>query len=137
MSANIKYYKLVYGFNELDYIPITSEELHKAQYIAMYGGKANFEGGFFNNRGNDALRIVPDVNKALGQNTGWKLTSDDMLEFRNKGFESSYRKTLDNAKLLAEYIKRENKQELLSQPAPEVYKNFIQLQGNQNKQLHD
>lgn len=137
MLDNMKYFKLVFGFGELDYIPVTSDELHKAQYISMYGGKANFEEGFINNRGNDVIRITEDWNKAMGWNKGHKLDLDDMVEVRKSGLEKSYKKTKEKGKLLAEYIKRENKLELLSKPASEVYNEFIQLQNNQNKQLHD
>lgn len=128
-----KYYKLVFGFNEDDYLSITSDELHKAQVIAIEGGKAIFENGFYNNRGNDVMRIVPDWHRVRGWNKGYKMNALDHEDI--KSLIEPYRKTLANSKLLAEYIIRNNKRELLSLPASEAFKQVKELQSPNKKAL--
>lgn len=131
-----KYYKIVYGFNdELNYFPITGNELHKAFVIAMEGGKSVFENGFFNNRGNDILRIVPDWHTAKGWNKGYELNSLDYEDI--KPLEESYQKTLLNGKLLAEYIVKENRRDLLQKPASEAFTEIKKLANPQSKQVSD
>ncbi len=130
-----KYYKLVFGFNEDDYLSITSDELHKAQVIAIEGGKAIFEAGFFNNRGNDVMRIVPDWHRVRGWNKGYKMTELDHEDI--KELVEPYRKTLANSKLLAEFIIKENRRDLLSQPASEAFKEIKQLQSPVHKELSE
>lgn len=131
----LKYYKIVFGFNEDDYLSITSDELHKAQVIAIEGGKAIFEAGFFNNRGNDVMRIVPDWHRVRGWNKGYKMTALDHEDI--EPLVEDYRKTLANGKLLAEFIIKENRRELLSKPASEVFKEVKQLHSPINKFLND
>ncbi len=116
----MKYYKIIYGFDEKsEFLPITADELHKACVIAMEGGKAVFEDGFFQNRGSDVLRIVPDWHRVQGWNRGYKMTEEDFAEIRH--LEKPYRETLEKGKLLAEYIIKENKRELISLPASQAF----------------
>jgi len=131
----MKYYKIVYGFNECDYLSITSDELHKAQVIAIEGGKAIFEEGFFNNRGNDVMRIVPDWHRVRGWNKGHKMTPLDEEDIQN--LKEPYYKTLANSKLLAEFIIKENRRELLSMPASEAFKEVKLLQNTEHKQISE
>ena len=128
-----KFYKIVFGFNEDDYISINSDELHKAQVIAIEGGKATFEDGFFNNRGNDVMRIVPDWHRVRGWNKGYKMNALDHEDVEN--LVEPYRQTLANGKLLAEFIIKENRRELLSVPASEAFKKLKKLQINTSKQI--
>lgn len=114
-----KYYKIVFGFGETDYLPIKADELHTAQVIALHGGKANFEAGFFQNRDKDIMRIVPDWHKAKGWNRGYKM---GVLDFEDVApLEETYNKTLRNSRLLAEYIIKEKKLELLTLPASQAF----------------
>lgn len=131
----MKYYKIVYGFNEYDYLSITSDELHKAQVIAIEGGKAIFEEGFYNNRGNDVMRIVPDWHRVRGWNKGHKMTPLDHEDVEN--LVEPYRKTLANSKLLAEFIIKENRRELLSKPASEAFNEIKLLRGVEHKQISE
>ena len=131
----LKFYKIVFGFNEDDYLSITSDELHKAQVIAIEGGKAIFEQGFFNNRGNDVMRIVPDWHRVRGWNKGHKMTPFDYDDINN--LVEPYRKTLANGKLLAEFIIKNNRRELLSIPATEAFKEIKSLSSPENKKLNE
>ena len=83
-----KFYKLVFGFNEGDYISIKGDELPKAIALFMEkSGRANFESGAI--RGQDIMRIVPDWHKVKGWNQGWKMTADDYEDI--KPLEDGYR----------------------------------------------
>lgn len=123
----MKYYKLFYGFDKDSYISIDSDELHKAQVIAIEGGKAIFKSGFFNNRGNEVLRIVPDWHRVRGWNPTHQMDTLDYADIKN--LEEPYRKTLENSKLLADYIIKENRRDLLSIPASVAFKD-VRIIGN-------
>ncbi len=114
-----KFYKVVFGFNEADYISIKGEELPKAIALFMEKtGRANFENGAI--RGQDIMRIVPDWHKAKGWNQGWKMTADDFEDI--KPLEESYRIAYERAKEIAEFAIKENRPDLLSKPASEANK---------------
>ena len=139
-----KYFKIVYGYNEGDYLPITSDELHKAKLIAIQGGSSNFEAGFYNNRGNDIMRIVPDWHRVKGWNRSHKMDEYDFLDVRP--MEEEYKKTLSNADLLVNYIIENKRFDLLSKPASSAFKEvkellpqnrFSELNENATKLLTD
>ena len=54
-----------------------------------------------------------------------------------KPLEESYQKTLMNGKLLAEYIVKENRRDLLQKPASEAFKEIKKLATPQSKQLSE
>jgi hypothetical protein len=114
-----KKFKIVYGYNEGDYIAIDENELPRACALFREGiGR-----GFFNNgavRGQDIMRIVPDWHADQGWNKGWKMQADDYEAIRH--LERPYQETYEQAKFLAEYAIRENKRELLTQPFQEAIK---------------
>lgn len=130
----VKYYKIVFGYNDGDYFSITSEELHKAQMIAVQGGSANFENGFFNNRGNDIMRIVPDWHRVKGWNKTYKMDDFDYAEIRP--LEEQYQKTLSNSKMLVDFIINNKRYDLLSKPASEAFKEINLLGGPVNNELN-
>jgi len=130
-----KFYKIVFGFNEGDYLPIMGEELHKAQVIAIQGGKATFKAGFFNNRGNDVMRIVPDWHKARGWNKGHKMDEFDYKDI--EPLQEDYLKTLENGKFLAEFIIKNNRNDLLQIPATEAFREVMKLNNKETKQFLD
>ena len=122
-----KFYKIVYGYGEGDYIPIQAEELHKAFVLAMEGGKAVFEAGFLQNRGNDIFRIQEDWHTAKGWNKSHKMDDFDWADV--KPLQEDYRKTLNNGRDLAEYIIKENRRDLLEKPDSEAFKELKQLES--------
>ena len=121
----VKFFKIVYGYNEGDYLPITADELHKAHVLAIEGGKASFEAGFFQNRGNDVMRIVPDWHRVKGWNQGWKMTPDDYRDVEQ--LKKSFAKTFEKGKLIAEYAIRENRRDLLVMPASKAFEEIKTL----------
>lgn len=124
----MKYYKIVFGFKPDEYLSITSNELHKALTLAKEGGKAIFENGFLSNRGNDIMRIVPDWHTLMGWHKGHEMNSDDYFEISK--YEDDYQKTLNNARLLTDFIKENNRHELLGKPASEAFKEIKSLLKN-------
>lgn len=114
----MKYYKIVYGYGQEEYISITANKLPKAIALFMQGsGRTTFNTGAI--RGQDIMRIVPDYHKALGWNKGYKITAEDSREIAP--LEKEYDKTYDKAKLIAEYSIKQNTPEILSQNPQEVY----------------
>lgn len=128
-----KYYKIVYGYNEGDYLPITSDELHKAQILAIEGGSAIFEAGFFNNRGNDVMRIVPDWHRVRGWNRGYKMETLDYEDVQP--LIESYDKTFYNSKKLTDYIIKNNRRDLLAKPASEAFQEVSKLITPESKKM--
>lgn len=114
-----KKYKIVYGYNESDYLPINENELPKA--IAMYiegNGRGIFENGAI--RAQDIMRIVPDWHADQGWNRGWKMQPADFDAIKH--LERPYKETYEQAKTIAHIALKENKRELLNQPLSESIK---------------
>jgi len=73
-----KYFKVVYGFDEDEYIAIDDSELKKAIYAHLTGKKVAFKEGSVS--GDKIIVIRPDWNKAMGWNVGYKPTPEEMGE---------------------------------------------------------
>lgn len=124
----MKYYKIIFGFGEADYIEITADELHKAYVCAMDNRKGVFSGGFVDNTsGGYIKRIAPDWHRAMGWNKGAKLTADDYREIRH--IEKPYMETLAKGSAIAQLVLQGGREELLALPASEAYKQVPQLEG--------
>lgn len=113
ITIPMKYYKIVFGFGQDDYLPITEDELAKAVFLFMQGkGKAVFGEGAL--RAQDIQRIVPDWHKAKGWNKGYKMLPEDYAEV--KSLNHSYTETYLQAAAIAEFAAKENRMDLLNQP---------------------
>lgn len=109
----MKYYKIVTGFGNEDFIPITEDELPKALALFIEGkGRGVFLDGAI--RAQDITKVVPDWHKAKGWNRGWKLGPEDYAEVRP--MEREYQETYQLAKSVAELALRTSRHEILSQP---------------------
>lgn len=130
--VNMKYFKIVHGYNQDEYIPINENELAKAIAIFMEGsGRAMFENGAI--RGQDIMRIVPDWHTAMGWNKGYKMTTEDHAEIGH--LDSEYRKIYLVAKAVAEMAISQQKPELLKLPLSESIKSLPKQESP--KQLVD
>jgi hypothetical protein len=118
MSTGKKYFKVVYGFNEADYVPINENELVKSLFAFANGGKLMLEQGAI--RGQDIHRIVPDWHAEKGWNRGYKMMPEDYEDIRP--LEKTYRETYEQARLIAEKAIRENNPNLLNIPFSEAVK---------------
>lgn len=130
----MKYFKIVYGFDgDTQYHQINGNELHKANFVCMTNGKAMFESGFFNNQSGYALRIEPDWHRVNDWNRGYKMEAVDYEDVEY--LQKSYRETLEKGKLLAEYIVKNNRIDLLKLPANEALLQLPEIEYRKNEQL--
>lgn len=114
----MKFYKIKFGYGELDYCEITDQELPKA-----YGMFLTQEGnGIFSDgtaiRARDIIRIEPNWHKVRGWNKGWKMTLDDYEDI--KSLERPYQDTLNEAKMITEMAIKKEKTDILSKPMDEI-----------------
>lgn len=108
--VNLKY-KIVYGYEPDNYIPIDGDELEKAIYAHMTLARAAFRAGSADfSRG--GIFIQPDFNASMGWTRGYKLTPDDFAEIEHHGVDRKHRDFESNVKNRIEYL-RANKQENL------------------------
>lgn len=114
-----KHFKIVYGYNEGDYIPITENELPKAFALFLEGkGRGIFANGAV--RGQDLIRISPDWHAVMGWNRGYKMQTEDYAEI--KPLEIEYKSILSKAKEIAVYALEKDRRWLLSKPIEESVK---------------
>jgi len=119
----MKYYKIQFGFNESEYLPITANELPKALALFMEKtGRGIFESGAI--RGQDIMRIVEDWHRAKSWHQGYKMLPEDFEDI--KPLQEKYRETYNKAKLIAEFALKENRRDLLSKPPLEAFKELPQ-----------
>lgn len=113
----MKYFKIIYGYNEADYITINENELPKALVLFKEpNNRAVFENGAV--RGQDIMRIVPDWHTDQGWNKGWKMTPDDFSDIKH--LESGYKKTYAQAELIADTAIKTGNREMLNKPFAEA-----------------
>jgi len=128
--GNMRYFKIVYGYNQDDYIEIIGDELTKAVALFLEGsGKGVFENGMV--RGQDILRIIPNWNKEFGYNKGYKMTPDDYGSIP-KQLEQAYSKAYEIAKDIVKYAIENVKQELISMPATKALEQLPFLLDNKS-----
>jgi len=76
----MKYFKVIRGFGQDDYIPIDERELPKAIYAHISGKTVVLENGSIN--GTHISAIMPDWNRAMGWNPGYKPTAEEHGEIQ-------------------------------------------------------
>jgi hypothetical protein len=109
---NIKYFKVMRGFNQDDYIPITESELKKAIYAHITGTNVAFEMGSIT--GTHISAVVPDFHRTLGWNPSHKLDSDDWNDIRGRGLENTMRNLIAEAKQTVQDVIASGDKRLLS-----------------------
>ena len=113
----MKYFKIIHGYNEADYIPINENELPKALVLFKEpNNRAVFENGAI--RGQDIMRIVPDWHTDQGWNKGWKMTPDDYADIKH--LEPEYKKTYAHAELIANTAIKTGNRDILNKPLAEA-----------------
>jgi hypothetical protein len=98
---NIKYFKVMRGFNQDDYIPITESELKKAIYAHITGTNVAFEMGSIT--GPHISAVVPDFHRTLGWN-----------DIRGRGLENTMRNLIAEAKQTVQDVIASGDKRLLS-----------------------
>lgn len=104
-------FKVMRGFGQDDFIPISAEELEKAIYAHITGKTAVFENGSIN--GSHISAVMPDFHATMGWNYGHKLGPDDWHELRSTGQESKHKLLLANAKEKVQYLMENNQEHLI------------------------
>ena len=75
-----KYFKVQFGYDTDQFIPIDETELEKAIYAHLTGKKIGFENGSVD--GNKIISVTPDWNRAMGWNVGYKPTPEEHGEIQ-------------------------------------------------------
>jgi hypothetical protein len=119
----MKYFKIIFGFSNADYLPIDENELAMAIYLFIQGtGRAVFKNGVC--RGQDILRIVPDWHKVKGWSPAWKMTADDFEDVRS--LQKPYQDFYEQVKDLVHLSIKENNPSLLQ---GDVKKNLLPVKS--------
>lgn len=132
------HYKIVFGYEPENYIPIEVDELEKAIYAHMTLSRAAFkEGSVDFSRG--GIMIQPDFNKAMGWNRGYKLGADDYAELAQTGADRLHERNYAKVKERVEYLKSTNKTDLIGKnvPLPELDKPRNENRGEGMKRIRD
>ena len=114
------YFKAEHGYDAEDFLPIEAEELEKAIYTHMTGGKAAFLAGSIS--GNIITVVKPDYHRAMGWNRGYKLGPDDDVELRQYGIDTAHQKFLAKTKERIAFLVANNRQAEIGKnvPIPEL-----------------
>lgn len=102
------YYKII-GFNNS--LSIDSSELEKALFIHLTGKTAIFKEGSMS--GTSISSIVPDFNKIMGWNEGYKLLAEDHSEIARSKECSEAKKLVEETKEKINYLMETNQQDLI------------------------
>lgn len=84
----MRYFKVMRGFGNDDFIPIDESELEKAVYAQVSQKNVFFKNGSVN--GAHISAIMPDFHRAMGWSYGWKITAEDHGEMARKGVRREY-----------------------------------------------
>lgn len=84
----MRYFKVIRGFGNDDFIPIDEDELEKAIYAQISEQKVFFKNGSVN--GAHISAIMPDFHREMGWSYGWKITAEDHGEMARKGVRRRY-----------------------------------------------
>lgn len=106
------YYKII-GFNNT--INISKEELEKALYIHLTGKTGVFNEGSIS--GTSISSIIPDTNKIMGWNEGYKLQAEDHAEIARSKECSEAKKFIAETKDKVSYLMESNQIDLIGKNA--------------------
>lgn len=114
------HYKVVFGFDAEDYVPISAEELEKAIWAHMRGKNVAFEQGSVS--GERIVAVQPDYHSAMGWNRGYTLGADDYAELTQYGVDKKHSKFLAHAKDRIQYLVETKQEHLIGKnmPIPEL-----------------
>ena len=112
-----KYFKIQYGYDKQQSVPITEEELPKALHMFLSGkGRGIF--GDTAIRGKDIVRIEPDWHTAMGWNKTWKMDEYDHREIAPllRGYKQAY----GEVKMMVQDLVSQGKEDLLLLPMSKI-----------------
>lgn len=129
----MKYFKIVYSYgNDESYIPIVGDELHRS-YALFFDkqGRALFSGGAVSSI--DIKRVIPDWNRHFGWNQTYELLPEDW-NYVNKE-KPYYDAVMEKAQILARYIIKNDRRDLLELPATEAMKEMPTVEKEKVNEL--
>lgn len=110
--------KIIIGFRDDQYYVIDDEEAHKAYYLFNNPEARTIFSNGVAVIGKHIQGIEPAWNETMGWNPTHKLDSDDWNEIRKNGVEDKLKKTLQEAKQVAQLAESNNS--LLNKPLIEA-----------------
>lgn len=123
---DIRYYKILQGYDPERDIIIREDELERAYGLFMLGGRWIFSGGPVD--GKNIQTIVEDFHTTMGWNKEYKLGTLDHEELRQKGLDIKMRNALSSAKEKVMYLINSKQQDLIGKSEqiklPEKNKQF-------------
>lgn len=110
----MKYFKVIRGFGDDDFIPIDETELDVAVYAQMTGKMAFLKNGSIN--GSHISSIKPDFHRAMGWNYGHGLKAPDWQQLNDAGVAKQYIGCLTESKQRIHYLLQMKRPDLIGQP---------------------
>ena len=110
------YFKVQYGYNHDDYLPIEYHELDKAMYAHLTGAVAAFENGSVT--GSKIIVIKEDFTRAMGWNRGYQLTPEDQGEIAVKC--KDYKGLIADSRERVNHLIKTNQTHLIGKNIPET-----------------
>lgn len=107
----MKYFKVIRGFGDDDFIPIDESELDIAVYAHMTGKAAFFKNGSIN--GSHISAIMPDFHRAMGWRYGHKMKISDWEQLSDSGVQKQYVGYLEGSKQRIREALTENRPDLI------------------------
>jgi hypothetical protein len=104
-------YKVLFGFEAEDYIPIDGSELERAVYAHMTGKNVAFEQGSVT--GARIVAIQPDYHSAMGWNRGYQLEAEDYADIASKGVDVEHKNFQIRAKERVQYLIETKREHLI------------------------
>lgn len=99
----MKYFKVMRGFGQDDFIPIDETELEKALYAHIVGNvTATFKNGSI--VGSHISAIMPDYHATMGWNYGHKMGPDDWDEVNQRGVTKAVQGMIGEARDRVRYF---------------------------------
>lgn len=99
---DIRYYKILQGYEHERDIIIREDELERAFGLFMLGGRWIFSGGPVD--GKNIQTIVEDFHSTMGWNKEYKLIPEDFEELSTKGIDRKMREAITGAKEKVSYL---------------------------------
>lgn len=99
---DIKYYKILQGYEHERDVTIREDELERAYGLFMLGGRSIFSGGPVD--GKNIQTIVEDYHTTMGWNKEYKLIPDDFEELTRKGIDRHMRTALSLVKEKVQHL---------------------------------
>lgn len=110
------YFKVRTGFKPDEYIPITKDELEKAQYAFLTKDDVMFDNGVC--KGKFIISIAPDIHRSMGWNEGYEL---DVLDHEDvKAKIGNPHKWIAEAKMNVDYYIDTNQAHLIGTKPLEI-----------------